>query len=475
MSPGSGWLAYVRRLVTWTPSASSRFLLASAVLMFSLAAISLANVFVPGVTSSFILFPLILAATLLGGWVPGVAVLILGGCFAWVAMMDHPIYRAWGAPATLADGVNLAVYAITGLMLLLTAQAYRTSARGVAEADALSSIASSEAVRSQAALRGSEARLRLASDAGRMAIWQSHPVRGFIHNAEYNRILGLPPGLCLTPEDLRSRYLPGELHRIRKDMAAAFARGEREVEVVGRFRRNDGAIRWILLRGELGLDAHGRVRGAQGVAMDITERKEAEERLSLVAQEVDHRANNLLAILLSMVRLSDEPSADALKEVLTGRISALGRAHQLLSAARWEGANLRNIVEEELLAFGLGQEARISVGGPDLALTPSAAQALAMALHELSTNAIKYGALQTPSGRVSVQWSRHPSDRLLLVWEERGGPAVTPPTRRGVGTTILQRALLGPAGGATRLEWRPEGLRCELELPADQAVWRQDA
>jgi PAS domain S-box-containing protein len=590
MASGSGWLDYARRLVTWTPSVSSKLLVAAGVLVISLGARTLLNMLVPGVTPFSVMFPATLAATLVAGWVCGVTVLVVGGAYTWVVVLDHPVSHAAGDPATSADVVNLVGYVLTAVQLVLIVQAYRTSARRMAEDDAthldererslqhvrelfhrapgfmavfsgpdhvfefanrsyrrligsrpllgrplLSAIPElpapmlamldkaretgrsqvgqavpvklwrrrrsieetryvdfvlqplrgphgaveriylegfdvTDAVRGQAALRESEARLRLASEAGRLAIWQSHPVRGFIHNAEYNRILGLPPDQQLTGDDLRSRYLPGELDRIRAANAAAFARGEREVEVVGRFRRDDGAVRWILLRGELGLDALGEVRGAQGVAMDITDRMEAEERLSLVAREVDHRANNLLAILLGMVRLSDGTSVSGLKEVLIGRISALGRAHQLLSVARWEGANLRRIVEEELLAFGLGQDARISVEGPDLALTPAAAQGLAMALHELSTNAIKYGALKVPAGQVSVRWSRCPMERLIIVWDEAGGPAVTPPSRRGLGTTILQRALSGSIGGATRLEWRPAGLRCELELPEAPAM-----
>lgn len=593
MSPGSGWLDYARRLVTWTPSVPCKLLVVGAVLLFALAVRTLATLFVPGVTPFSVMFPSILVATLVVGWASGVAVLVIGGAYAWAIVLDHPVFRATGEAPTSADVVNLAVYIVTAALLVLIVQAYRASARQIAKDDAshlhererslehvrelfqrapgfmavfsgpdhvfefanrsyrrlvgsrplqgrpllnaipelspallamldkaretgraqvgqavqvtrwrprrsvhetryldfvlqplrgadgaveriyLEGFDVTDSVRGREELRESEARLRLASEAGRLAIWQSHPVRGFIHNAEYNRILGLPPDQRLTADDLRSRYLPGELERIRDINAEAYARGEREVEAVGRFRRDDGAVRWILLRGQLGLNALGEVRGAQGVAMDITDRKEAEERLSLVAREVDHRANNLLAVLLGMVRLSDGPSVSALKDVLVGRISALGRAHQLLSAARWEGADLRRIVEEELSAFGLGQDARISVEGPDLALTPAAAQGIAMALHELSTNAMKYGALQVPDGQVSVCWSRRAADRLLLVWAEDGGPAVTPPTRRGLGTTILQRALSGAIGGATRLEWRPSGLRCELELPDSPATQRQ--
>jgi two-component sensor histidine kinase len=199
--------------------------------------------------------------------------------------------------------------------------------------------------------------------------------------------------------------------------------------------------------------------------MDITDRKDAEERMRLLAREVDHRANNLLAVVQSVVQLSKAATPDALKAVLMGRITALGRAHQLLSEARWEGADLRRLVEEELLAFSLGEAARVSIRGEDVALPPAAAQALAMALHELATNAAKYGALSTPSGQVVVSWTRAARGALTIRWSETGGPLVTQPTRRGLGATMLARALGGALKGETRFDWRPEGLVCELELP----------
>jgi PAS domain S-box-containing protein len=310
------------------------------------------------------------------------------------------------------------------------------------------------------------ARLALAIDAGRMAVWQVDH-RGISPSPELNRIMGFPGDAQPTLEEINALYLPGEQDRLRQAAQDALARGERRFEVEYRTRRVDGAVRWLLARAELVLDADGAPRSAIGVVMDITERKESEERLKLLAREVDHRANNLLTVVLSTVQLSQAPTVQALKEVLSGRIAALGRAHQLLSEARWEGADLRRLVEEELLAFSLGEATRVSIEGPDVALSPAAAQALAMALHELATNAAKYGSLSKPQGRVAVSWTRTGGGPLLLRWSESGGPMVATPSRRGLGTAMLARALAGPLGGSSRLEWRPEGLVCELELPGE--------
>jgi len=310
------------------------------------------------------------------------------------------------------------------------------------------------------------ARLRLALDAGGMAVWQVDAERGVTPSPELNRMLGFAEDARPTIREFAKLNLPGELERVRETAQAALARGERHFEAEYRMRRTDGQIRWLLVRAEMIRDGEGQLRSAIGVAMDITERKDSEERVKLLAREVDHRANNLLTVVQGTVQLSQAATPEALKRVLAGRIAALGRAHQLLSEARWEGADLRRLVEEELLAFSLGEAARVTIAGPDVALSPAAAQALAMALHELATNAAKYGALSAPAGRVAVSWTRRGRGPLAIRWAETGGPLVAAPSRRGLGMAMLARALAGPLGGKSRLDWRPEGLVCELELPA---------
>ncbi|HEX2560612.1 PAS domain-containing protein [Phenylobacterium sp.] len=205
----------------------------------------------------------------------------------------------------------------------------------------------------------------------------------------------------------------------------------------------------------------------QGLAVfyrDVSERKAAEERLELLMREVDHRANNLMSVIQGAVRLSRADDADTLRSIVLGRVDALARAHQLLAASRWNGADLRQLVEEEVRAFVLGDLQRVEIQGPSLPLNPALAQGLAMAVHELTTNAVKHGALAGSSGRVKVSWTAH-GGVLRLVWEEAGGPPVRRPAQLGFGTTVLERALRGAIGGTTTLTWREEGLTCLLEAP----------
>lgn len=224
-----------------------------------------------------------------------------------------------------------------------------------------------------------------------------------------------------------------------------------------RLKRRDGS--WV----DVEISAHILADGRWfGMVRDVTERRESEERLTLLAREVDHRANNLLAVVQGAITLSNAETPAALKAVLLGRVSALARAHQLLAGGRWTGADLRRLVEEELHPYA-GD--RVTIVGESYALSPAAAQGVAMAVHELATNAVKHGALSTPVGRVAVSWTQATDEApAVITWRETGGPRVREPTRRGLGTNLLARALTGTAGGRTRIEWAPEGLICELWL-----------
>jgi PAS domain S-box-containing protein len=227
-----------------------------------------------------------------------------------------------------------------------------------------------------------------------------------------------------------------------------------------RLKRRDGS--WV----DVEINAHVLADGRWfGLVRDITERRENEERLTLLAREVDHRANNLLAVVQGAITLSNAETPAALKTVLLGRVSALARAHQLLAGGRWIGADLRRLVEEELHPYVSDDGTRVVIDGEPYALSPGVAQGVAMAIHELATNAVKHGALSTPSGRVTVSWTPATDTApAMIVWRESGGPRVRPPTRRGLGTNLLERALNGASGGRTELEWAPPGLICRLWL-----------
>jgi two-component sensor histidine kinase len=196
------------------------------------------------------------------------------------------------------------------------------------------------------------------------------------------------------------------------------------------------------------------------------ERREAEGHLRLLVREVDHRANNLLAVVQSMVNLTKADSVEALKRDLLGRIGALARAHNLLASTRWRGANLETLVEEELRPYTLGERGRVHAEGPSMPLSSAEAEAVAMSIYELATNAAKYGAFSAPTGRVKVTWGRDSSGARHILWQEEGGPPVTKPERIGLGTRLLRQALAA-SGGRTKLLWRAEGLICEFVLPPE--------
>lgn len=200
----------------------------------------------------------------------------------------------------------------------------------------------------------------------------------------------------------------------------------------------------------------------------------------LLMRELDHRAKNALAVVQAALRLTPKGDADAYAKAVGGRVGALARAHTLLARGQWSGAGLRDLAWGELTPFlgggtaAPGQPAppRATLDGPDVTLVPGAAQALSMALHELATNATKYGALAAPDGRVSVIWEVDGQAGVLrLRWTEAGGPPVeAPPSRRGFGSRVLEATLRDQLGGRVSHEWRPGGLVCGVELPLARAV-----
>jgi two-component sensor histidine kinase/PAS domain-containing protein len=238
-----------------------------------------------------------------------------------------------------------------------------------------------------------------------------------------------------------------------------------------RFNRPDGSVRWSLVAGQVIRDRLGRPVRFAGVDLDITERKEAEERRAMLARELDHRAKNMLAVVQSVLHLSKADTIADFTAAVSGRIQALSRAHTLLSESRWQGVELHRLVDEEIVPFrnpeAETEGPRIRASGPVVSLPPSTAQSLAVALHELVTNAAKYGALSTPGGRVALLWELG-SQGLAFNWSEEGGPPASTPTRRGFGTRVIAASVEQQLGGKARFDWRPEGLRVELTIPLDQ-------
>jgi PAS domain S-box-containing protein len=230
-------------------------------------------------------------------------------------------------------------------------------------------------------------------------------------------------------------------------------------------RRRDGSLIDVSLTISPIRSAEADVVGAVKVARDITDRKEREAQILLLSRDAEHRAKNLLANVKAMVRLSQSDTPDGLKQAIEGRIGALANVHSLLAQSRWAGAELGSLIKQELSPYSRAGEMRTQIEGPTVILKPEAAQAIAVAFHEFATNAAKYGALSVAEGQVHVEWSRAADGQLGLRWTEAGGPPVTPPTRKGFGTHVMEAMIRGHVGGDVRLDWRAEGLACEMTLP----------
>jgi PAS domain S-box-containing protein len=236
---------------------------------------------------------------------------------------------------------------------------------------------------------------------------------------------------------------------------------EQEVHI----ERPDGLRGIALVDIEAIRDSDGIIVGAINCFQDITERKRSEAQIVNLAHEAEHRTKNILATVLATVRFSHSDSSVDLKQLIEGRINALAKVHALFVQSRWTGAELRTLVTQELLPYRGMKEARVRTSGPAVTLEPYTAQAVAISLHELATNAAKYGSLSAEDGRVEIAWSRKADGRLSLRWIELGGPPVARPTHRGFGTSIMENIIAGQLRGEVHFDWRHQGLACEIALP----------
>ena len=200
------------------------------------------------------------------------------------------------------------------------------------------------------------------------------------------------------------------------------------------------------------------------IARDVTAQREAEQRQSRLAAEVDHRAKNVLAVALSVIRLTRAEDPRRFAEAVEGRIAALAHAHTLLAEERWVGAELRSVAETELAPYLASNGAES--GGPPVLLAPGAVQPVSMVLHELATNAAKFGALSCPGGHLELSWTVLPGGALRLTWEESGGPRVGSVGMTGFGSKLIDATIGSQLGGTVTRDWRPEGLRCEVVIAA---------
>jgi two-component sensor histidine kinase len=240
-------------------------------------------------------------------------------------------------------------------------------------------------------------------------------------------------------------------------------RGERINHFESIRQRKDGSLIVVSLTVSPVKDTAGKIVGASKIGRDITEQKRIQEQIGILAREAEHRSKNLLANVQATVMLSQAETPGGLKQAIEGRIRALANVHSLFVETRWIGAELSEIARQELAPFAVDNKARVTIDGQQLLLEPNVAQAIAIALHELATNAAKYGALSVSDGRIEVRWLQEADGRLILRWIEIGGPPVQTPTHQGFGGRIVER-MIRQLNGEARFDWCPDGLVCEIAV-----------
>jgi two-component sensor histidine kinase/DNA-binding response OmpR family regulator len=323
---------------------------------------------------------------------------------------------------------------------------------------------------STARLMESERRRTQALAAGRMGSWEWDTTTGncILDEGQY-RIAGVDPKTFkATIENIRSLIHPDDWARL-QELGEQVTLGETgSFQTEFRVVRPSGELCWCIGTAARSYTNDKTIR-VSGVTIDITERKEAEERQAILAREVDHRARNALAVVQSIVRLTHANSTENYKAAVEGRLGALARAHGLLSEFRWQGADLKRLIEDELAPYRTADADKIIAVGPDVILQPASAQTLALAIHELATNAAKYGALSSSAGQIRLRWDLNHSG-LRLEWTESGGPRVAPPIARGYGTRVVTASVEGQLDGRAVFEWRSEGLRCTMSIPPGEKM-----
>lgn len=259
------------------------------------------------------------------------------------------------------------------------------------------------------------------------------------------------------------RLIPPELHDEERNILWKIARGEHIDHYETIRLAKDGRRVDISLTISPLYDKAGKIIGASKVARDITEKKRSEELQRLLVNELNHRVKNTLAIVQSIasqtLRRAESPAEFA--KSFSGRLQALAKAHTLFARHSWQSADLAGIVHDQLLDHD--GESRISCNGPSVSLDPQVALSIALILHELGTNARKYGALSVSAGKLSVDWKVQPGE-IFLHWRERHGPLVSEPLRKGFGTTLIEKSLTAHNGEA-KMHYDPEGVVCEIRIP----------
>jgi PAS domain S-box-containing protein len=321
-------------------------------------------------------------------------------------------------------------------------------------------------------LKESETRFRLISEAAPVMLWLSDSSGRCLHlNAALRKFWGVAED-DVAAFDWRFSMHPDDADRIGVAMWNATV-AQQPVSLSGRYRNAEGEYRVLETNARPRFSASGEFLGLIGVNIDVSDKARHEQQRELLLAELNHRVKNSLAVVqgIAFQTFRGDNARPEARAAFEGRLAALAAAHNLLTQAHWESASLDEIAADALQTRGVNAQ-RIALSGPRLLLPPKSALALALALHELATNALKYGALSRDGGKVELAWrcdeaSPGAPGRLHLSWRESGGPAVQAPTRRGFGSMLVERTLAQDLNGEVAMEFRPEGVVCSIDAPLD--------
>lgn len=327
--------------------------------------------------------------------------------------------------------------------------------------------------RAAAALAESEARLRVAMEAGHFGAWEYAVGTGEFTVSEVCKAnFGRRPDEAFSYQDLIASIHPEDRARQAAVVQQAIeSRSSFDLEY--RVIWPDGSLHWVQVRGRV-LDPEETSVRLVGVSQDVTERKNAEQRRDLLLNELNHRVKNTLATVQSIAAQTARGARTVpeFRQAFEARLLAISKTHNLLTESEWRGAELHQILADETAAYRNGDgEARVRLEGEPIMLPAKTALVAGMVFHEMLTNAAKYGALSTPAGRVEVGWKidRHAQGReIRLRWVETGGPPVEPRKTKGFGSRLIERGLEGEAGGSVEFDFAPDGLRCEMRIPLSE-------
>jgi two-component sensor histidine kinase len=316
----------------------------------------------------------------------------------------------------------------------------------------------------------------LAMVASKMGTWRYTMADNIcLYDENAQRLYGLTQARFLHDEEgVKAKFHPDDMELMWSRVAKACAiEGDGLYDVEYRVKQPDGSWRWLSAWGYVEFEGKGETRkpvAITGASRDITELVKAGEAQKVLIDELNHRVKNMLATVQSIAMQTQRSTPAAFAERFEARLMALSRTHDLLTRSQWTGVALRQLLEQAFAPYCGDMEAPISLTGSDMILPTGTGLALAMVMHELATNAAKYGALSNPQGRINIAWSADVRDKktwLSLAWKESDGPPVAKPSRSGFGSRLIEYSIGKELGGEAGLQFLPDGLHCTLAFPLD--------